>query len=99
MSRILVVDDDPALLRVLSVGLGARGHSVVTALNGADALTKAALSPLDVIVLDLNLPDMDGLEVCQAVRAMTNVPIIVSSADGTEDRKIAALDVGATITW
>ena len=95
MLRILVVDDDPALLRVLSLGLGARGHSVHTAATGRDALTQVAMTALDLVVLDLGLPDADGLEVCRQVREMSDVPIIVLSADATEDRKIAALDGGA----
>ena len=95
MLRILVVDDDPALLRVLSLGLGARGHTVHTASSGRDALTQVAMTALDLVVLDLGLPDTDGLEVCRQVRAMSDVPIIVLSADATEDRKIAALDGGA----
>jgi two-component system KDP operon response regulator KdpE len=95
MLRILVVDDDPALLRVLSLGLGARGHTVHTASSGREALTQVAMTALDLVVVDLGLPDTDGLEVCRQVRAMSNVPIIVLSADGTEGRKIAALDGGA----
>jgi two-component system KDP operon response regulator KdpE len=95
VSRILVVDDDPALLRVLSMGLGARGHVISTASTGRQAVTQVAMTAIDLVLLDLGLPDMDGLEVCRKMRATSNVPIIVLSADATEGRKIAALDGGA----
>ena len=95
MSRILVVDDDPALLRVLSMGLGARGHTVYTATNGREAVSQVAMTALDLVVLDLGLPDVDGLDVCHQVRALSDLPIIVLSADATEGRKVAALDGGA----
>jgi len=95
MARVLAVDDDPALLRVLGIGLVALGHEVLTAATGARGISEAAVGAPDVIVLDLGLPDMDGLEVCRRIRQWSAVPIIVLSADGTEDRKIAALDGGA----
>jgi two-component system, OmpR family, KDP operon response regulator KdpE len=95
MARVLAVDDDAALLRVLRIGLVALGHEVLTAATGARGISEAAVGAPDVIVLDLGLPDMDGLEVCRRIREWSEVPIIVLSADGTEDRKIAALDGGA----
>ena len=95
MARVLAVDDDTALLRVLRIGLVALGHEVLTASAGARGISEAAVGAPDVIVLDLGLPDMDGLEVCRRIRQWSAVPIIVLSADGTEDRKIAALDGGA----
>jgi two-component system KDP operon response regulator KdpE len=95
VARVLVVDDDSALLRVLRIGLRALGHEVLAASTGAQGLSQAAVWSPDVIVLDLGLPDMDGLEVCRRIRQWSAVPIIVLSADGTEDRKIAALDGGA----
>ncbi len=95
MARVLAVDDDTALLRVLRIGLVALGHEVLTASSGARGISEAAVGAPDVIVLDLGLPDMDGLEVCRRIRQWSAVPIIVLSADGTEDRKIAALDGGA----
>jgi len=93
--RVLAVDDDPALLRVLRIGLVALGHEVLTASTGGQGISQAATGAPDVIVLDLGLPDMDGLDVCRRIRQWSAVPIIVLSADGTEDRKIAALDGGA----
>ena len=95
MARILAVDDDTALLRVLRIGLVALGHEVLTASTGAQGISQSAVGAPDVIVLDLGLPDMDGLEVCRRIRQWSAVPIIVLSADGTEDRKITALDGGA----
>jgi two-component system, OmpR family, KDP operon response regulator KdpE len=95
MSRILVIDDDVALLRGVRVGLEALGHAVLTSTNGARGLSEAALSSPDVVVLDLGLPDLDGIEVCRRLRTWSNVPVVVLSADGTEDRKVAALDGGA----
>ena len=95
MARILVIDDDRALLRALRVGLASKGHQVVVAATGEDGLSKIAIDPPEVVVLDLGLPDLDGLEVCRRVRQWSTVPIIVLSAIGLEDRKVAALDSGA----
>jgi two-component system KDP operon response regulator KdpE len=93
--KILIIDDDPDLLNVCTVGLEALGHSVRTAETGNEGLAESATRPPDVIVLDLGLPDLDGLEVCKRIRTWSSVPIIVLSADGSEERKIEALDGGA----
>jgi two-component system KDP operon response regulator KdpE len=95
MAKVLVIDDDPSLLRALRVGLQAGGHDVTTATNGETGISQAALSAPDVIVLDLGLPDMDGQTVCRRVRQWSEVPIIILSASGTEHLKVAALDGGA----
>jgi two-component system KDP operon response regulator KdpE len=95
MAKVLAVDDDPALLRALRIGLGALGHAVLVASSGEQGVSQAAIGAPEVIVLDLGLPDIDGLDVCRRIRQWSDVPIIVLSADGTEDRKIAALDGGA----
>lgn len=95
MATILAIDDDQALLRVLRIGLGALGHNVIVASSGEQGITQAAICAPDIVVLDLGLPDVDGMEVCRRIRQWSNVPIIVLSADGTEDRKIASLDGGA----
>jgi len=95
MARVLVVDDDPSLRRVLRVGLRARGHEVSVASNGEQGISQAALLSPDVIVLDLGLPDLDGLTVCRRIRAWSDVPIVVLSANDAEDRKVAALNEGA----
>lgn len=92
---ILVVDDEPAIRRVVGAALSARRYRVLSAPNGRTALDLAALEAPDVVVLDLGLPDIDGIDVCSRLRAWTEVPIIVLSADGADDRKIAALDAGA----
>ena len=92
MATALVVDDDPALLRALRIGLSARGYDVVVASTGEAGLTKAALKSPDVIILDLGLPDLDGIDVCRRIRQRSDVPIIVLSAAGSEERKVAALD-------
>ncbi|HUY22394.1 MAG TPA: response regulator transcription factor [Acidimicrobiales bacterium] len=95
MVRVLAVDDDQALLRVLRIGLGALGYDVQVATTGEQGISRAAVGAPDVIVLDLGLPDLDGMDVCRRIRQWSEVPVIVLSADGTEDRKIASLDGGA----
>jgi len=95
LSQILIIDDDPDLLNVCSVGLEAFGHLVRTAETGGEGLTEAAIHAPDVVVLDLGLPDLDGMEVCRRIRTWSDVPIVVLSADGSEDRKVDALDNGA----
>jgi two-component system KDP operon response regulator KdpE len=95
VARVLVVDDDPSLLRALRVGLQAKGHEVMTAATGEQGIAQAALVSPDVIVLDLGLPDVDGVTVCRRIRQWDDVPVIVLSAIGSEDRKVAALDEGA----
>jgi two-component system KDP operon response regulator KdpE len=95
LAQILIIDDDPSLLAVCKVGLEALGHVVRTAETGNEGLIGAATRIPDVIVLDLGLPDLDGLEVCKRIRLWSDVPIIVLSADGSEDQKVEALDHGA----
>ncbi|HUC38191.1 MAG TPA: response regulator transcription factor [Acidimicrobiales bacterium] len=95
MAKVLVVDDDPSLLRALRLGLRASGHEVVVAINGEQGISQAALVSPDVVVLDLGLPDVDGLTVCRRIRQWSEVPIVVLSATDTETRKVAALDGGA----
>ncbi len=95
MPRVLLIDDDTALLRGLDIGLEALGHVVFTATTGGDGLTKAALDLPDVVVVDLGLPDLDGIELCRQLREWSSVPIVVLSADGREDRKVTAFERGA----
>lgn len=95
MTRILVVDDEPQILRALRINLRARRYDVDVAGTGAAALKAAASHPPDLVVLDLGLPDIDGVEVIRGLRGWTAVPIIVlSGRTGSED-KVAALDAGA----
>ena len=95
MSTILVVDDEPAILRAVRAGLEARGFSVLTAGTGQGAIDAIATERPDAVVLDLNLPAVDGVEVCRRVRGWSDVPIVVLSAEGSEHRKVLALDEGA----
>jgi len=93
--RVLVVDDEPQLVRALSINLRAREYDVHTAASGADALIVAARFPPDVVLLDLGLPDMDGVEVIEGLRGWSAVPIIVLSGRIGGSDKVAALDAGA----
>jgi two-component system KDP operon response regulator KdpE len=95
MSIVLLVDDDPALMRALRIGLSARGYEVATAATGEDGIAQTSLIMPDVVVLDLGLPDIDGVEVCRRIRSWSEVPIIVLSAAESEERKVTALDMGA----
>ena len=95
MTRILVVDDEPQLLRALGTNLKARDYEVDLAPTGELALTLAARNHPDLVVLDLGLPGIDGIEVIQGLRGWTQVPIIVLSVREGERDKVAALDAGA----
>jgi two-component system KDP operon response regulator KdpE len=95
VTAVLVVDDDTQLLRALRIHLTARGYEVHTATGGTTALRIAEDHEIDVIVLDLGLPDLDGTEVITALRAFTTVPIIVLSARVDSADKVRALDRGA----
>ena len=94
-TRVLVVDDEPQLLRALRINLNARGFAVTTAATGAAALTAAARENPHVVVLDLGLPDIDGLTVLEGLRGWTTVPVIVLSARTDAADKVVALDAGA----
>jgi two-component system KDP operon response regulator KdpE len=94
-ARILVVDDERAILRALNAALRARRYEALMASTGQEAIDKVALEEPDLVILDLGLPDLDGVEVCRRLREWSRVPIIVLSADGADDRKVAALDEGA----
>jgi two-component system, OmpR family, KDP operon response regulator KdpE len=95
VTKVLVVDDDPSLLKALRIGLTARGDDVLVAHSGTEAINQVALAGPDLVILDLGLPDIDGLEVCRRVRDFSDVPIVVLSAYGDERRKVEALDSGA----
>ncbi|HEY6277563.1 MAG TPA: response regulator [Streptosporangiaceae bacterium] len=95
MTRVLVVDDEAPILRALRINLTAREYQVTTANDGASGLAAMARDRPDVLILDLGLPDMDGIEVIKGVRGWTATPIIVLSAWGQESQKVAALDAGA----
>jgi two-component system KDP operon response regulator KdpE len=95
VSRILVVDDEQQILRAVRRALVARGSEVVTAADGESALIEAEAFMPDLVVLDLNLPGIDGLEVCRRLRAWTRVPILILSVREDEGGKVEALDLGA----
>ncbi|MFI9720075.1 response regulator [Streptomyces sp. NPDC052396] len=95
MNRVLVVDDEPQIVRALVINLKARKYEVDAAPDGATALQLAAARHPDVVILDLGLPDMDGVEVIKGLRGWTRVPILVLSARQTSDEKVEALDAGA----
>jgi two-component system KDP operon response regulator KdpE len=95
VTRVLVVDDDRQLLRALQITLTARGYAVVPAATGADALAAASAKPPDVVILDLGLPDLDGVAVVEGLRGWSAAPIIVLSARHEERAKVRALDAGA----
>jgi two-component system KDP operon response regulator KdpE len=95
VSILLLVEDDPQLLRAMRITLRAAGHTVIPAETGRRALSEAAAAHPDLVVLDLGLPDMDGVDVIHALRGWTAVPIIVLSGRTTGGDKVAALDAGA----
>jgi two-component system KDP operon response regulator KdpE len=95
MTTVLVVDDDPHLLRALRITLTARGYTVTAAADGAAALATASRTPPDLIILDLGLPDLDGVAVIEGLRGWCTAPIIILSARQTEPAKVDALDAGA----
>ena len=95
MTRVLVVDDEPQIRRALAVNLRARGYDVVDAPSGELALQHAATEHPDLVLLDLGLPGISGLEVIEGLRGWTKVPIIVLTVRDDERSKVAALDAGA----
>ena len=94
-ARILVVDDEPQLTRVLRTGLKSRGYEVRVAADGLSAIDTFNDWQPDLVVTDLAMPNLDGLELCRRLRAISRVPIIILSAKGEEEVKVEALDIGA----
>jgi two-component system KDP operon response regulator KdpE len=92
---VLLVADEPELVGTLEVACEAQGFEVLAVSTGRSALDQVTLDEPDVVLLDLVLPDMDGLDVCRRLRQHSRVPIVAISADDTEDRKVAVLDAGA----
>ena len=95
MTSVLVVDDDPAIQRTLAIGLRARGYDVLPARDGRTAVDACHDDEPDLVLLDLGLPDLSGVEVLRTIRAWSQVPVIVLSARHGSDDKVEALDVGA----
>ena len=94
-TRVLVIDDEPQIRRFLRTSLSAHGYHVIEAACGKDAIVKMTTERPDIVILDLGLPDMDGLHIIHRVREWSTIPIIVLSVRGREDEKIAVLDGGA----
>ena len=93
--RVLVVDDDPQMLKAVANALRARGYDVITAGSGETALSVATEEELDLVLLDLGLPGIEGHEVIQRLRAWSELPVIVISVRESQEEKVAALDAGA----
>jgi two-component system KDP operon response regulator KdpE len=94
-ARILIVDDEPSILATMAPLLRGRGYEVATATTGHAALEAVGRQPPQLVILDLGLPDLDGIDVCRRLREGRSVPIVVLSARGAERDKVAALDAGA----
>jgi two-component system KDP operon response regulator KdpE len=92
---VLVVDDEPAIVRVLTAALHARGYRVLSVGNGEEAIDAVLRASPAAVILDLGLPDVDGVDVCRRIRTWSDIPIIVLTADDTEHRKVEVLDDGA----
>jgi DNA-binding response OmpR family regulator len=95
LTRVLIVDDEPRYLRLLEANLLTKEYEVFTATDGEEALESFSANPVDLILLDVMLPRMDGFAVCQRIRQFSNVPIIMLTAKGEEQDRVRGLDVGA----
>ena len=93
--RVLIVDDEQAIRRFLRVTLTSQAYTIIEAASGQEALSAATTQKPDIVILDLGLPDIDGVEVTRLLRQWTQIPIIILSVRGSENDKIAALDAGA----
>ena len=94
-TSILVVDDEPRYLRLLEANLRTEGYQIITAQNGKEAVETFSANPVDLILLDVLMPQMDGFTVCQRIRQYSNVPIIILTSKGEEQDRVRGLDVGA----
>lgn len=95
MDRILAIDDNPQIIKLVTVNLQARGYIVQSASSGEEAIDQFKIGQFDLILLDLILPGISGIDVCRWIREQSDVPIIVLSAHGDEELKVNALDAGA----
>ncbi|MGE5250503.1 MAG: response regulator transcription factor [Bacteroidota bacterium] len=93
--RILIVDDEPRYLRLLEANLRTEGYEVVTAQDGLQALEVFSAQPIDLVLLDVMMPRLDGFGTCQRIREFSNVPIIILTAKGEEQDRVRGLDLGA----
>ncbi len=95
MSKILVVDDEPRYLRLLEANLRTEGYEVITAMDGMQAVEIFSANPVDLILMDVMMPKLDGFAACQRIREFSNVPIIILTAKGEEQDRVRGLDLGA----
>ncbi|TGG94084.1 response regulator transcription factor [Natronospirillum operosum] len=95
MARILIIDDEPQIIRFLSISLTSQGYDIVSAGSGEEGIAQAGLASPDLIILDLGLPDLDGQHVLREIRGFTRTPVIVLSVRESEQDKVTALDQGA----
>jgi DNA-binding response OmpR family regulator len=93
--RILIVDDEPRYLRLLEANLRTEGYEVATAQDGVQALDVFSMQPIDLVLLDVMMPRLDGFGVCQRLREFSNVPIVILTARGEEQDRVRGLDLGA----
>jgi len=93
--RILIVDDEPRYLRLLEANLRTEGYEVATAQDGVQALDVFSAQPIDLVLLDVMMPRLDGFGVCQRLREFSNVPIVILTARGEEQDRVRGLDLGA----
>lgn len=95
VKRVLIVDDEPRYLRLLEANLRTEGYTVVTAADGMQAIDAFSAQPVDLILLDIMMPRLDGFATCQRIREFSNVPIIILTAKGEEGDRVKGLDLGA----
>lgn len=95
MSKILVVDDEPRYLRLLEANLRTEGYDVITAIDGMQAVETFTANPVELILMDVMMPKLDGFAACQRIREFSNVPIIILTAKGEEQDRVRGLDLGA----
>jgi DNA-binding response OmpR family regulator len=93
--RVLVVDDEPDAVKILSLNLSVRGYQVVSASDGVEAMSRFDESNVDLVLLDITLPRLDGFQVCRQIRRVSDVPIIMVSARGAAEDRATALNIGA----
>ncbi len=94
-ATILVVDDEPQIRRVMRMALSSQGYTIVEARNAQEALKEVRAEHIDLVLLDMNMPDMDGMEVCREIRTASKVPVIMVTVRSAEKDKVRALDAGA----
>lgn len=95
VNRILVVDDENRYLRLLQINLSTEGYEVITSSNGFDAIEVITTSPIDLVLMDINMPKLDGITTCERIRQFSNVPVIMLTGRNAEEDKVRCLNIGA----